>query len=97
MHCEEITQITVKMAPRKKRDAKEYWDLDRRPELKGAVETCLVTGQEQFVCKRGDMILYHVRPEYPLIESAMAEDRNKSLKKVTINMYTAALNMGVRG
>jgi hypothetical protein len=43
------------------------------------------------------MILYHVRPEYPLIESAMAEDRNKSLKKVTINMYTAALNMGVRG
>lgn len=95
MRLEEIVQVKVTLVPQKKRN-QEYWDLERKPEIKAAVEKCLATGEEQFVYTRGEMLLYHVRPGFPLIESAMAEDRNKSLVKVSVSLFTAVLHLGVR-
>jgi len=49
-----------------------------------------------FAARGWECVLYHVRPGFPLIESAMAEERNKSLMKVSVALFTAALHLGVR-
>ena len=94
MRIEELVSVSVKL--NKKRDAK-FWDLERRPALKAAIEKCLETGEQQIVDERGSVTAFIVRPEYPLIESAMAEEGNKSFLKVNICVLTHALHMGVRG
>ena|ERR1035438_3810420 len=96
MKLEEIVQIKVSLAPQKKRREAEYWDLKRKPDLQAAIEKCIGTGEDQFVYTRGEMTLYHIRPGFPLIESAMAEDGNKTLLPVKISLYTAALHLGAR-
>ena len=93
MKIEEFVKVQVSL--NKKRD-KDFWNLDRRPELKAAIEKCLATGEEQFLEVRGSMLVYSIRPDYPLIESAMAEEKNKSLLKVNVCVLTHALHMGVR-
>ena len=93
MKVEEL--VSCKVTLNKKRN-ENFWDLSRRPELKEAITACLATGEQQIVDKRGSMMVFIVRPEYPLIESAMREPENKSFVRVSIIVLTHALHMGVR-
>ena len=98
MKIEEMVIITITPPSKRKRKELNYWDLDKphHAELKAAIEKCLATGEEQLVHSRSDSIIYFVRPEFPLIESAMAKPENQSLLKVSIAVYHAAFYVGVR-
>lgn len=94
MKIEELVKVSVKL---NKKRGDDFWSLERKPELASAIQKCLETGEKQVVESRGSMMVYIVRPEYPLIESAMLEEENKSFLKVNICVLTHALHMGVRG
>lgn len=96
MRLEEMTIIRVTMAPKKRRKEPSFWDLDQHPDIKAAIEKCQLTQEDQYVLKRGEMLLYHIRPGFPLIDEAMARPENKSLVRVSVSLYTAAIHLGVR-
>jgi hypothetical protein len=97
MRIEEITLIDVKLPNKKRMKEIDYWNLNRpyRRKLREAVRKCLSTGEEQFFYDEG-IFLYHARPEFPLIESAMLEPDNQSLMKVSITVYSKIRHLGVR-
>lgn len=71
-------------------------DLAKNHDLRKAILRCLETGQEEYVRPAGGTPLYYVSAEYPLIESAMKEQKNKSLLKISVTVYSTAHHMGVR-
>lgn len=97
MKIEEMTSITVKTPNQRERKVKDYWNLSLRPELKAAIKQCLESGEEKFLRGRCDMVMYHIRPEYPLIPEAMDKEENRSLMKVSISVFHAAFHLGIRG
>lgn len=98
MRIEEITLIKVTFPKKKVQKALDSWNLQRHPRLAMAIERVLRTGKEEY--HREDVFLYHVKPEFPLIPSAMDEDNAKNssrrFMKVGILVFTLARTMGVR-
>lgn len=94
MKVEEIVQVTIRFPKAKERKEKS-WDLRRNEQLRKAIEECIATGKEVY-SKTLSGLLYHVTPEFPLIESAMKEPANKSLMKVSVAVFTTAFHLGVR-
>lgn len=86
------TKVTY---PRAKKDRQAgIWNLERNKELREAIEACLATGET--VIREVGGALYRVKPEYPLIDSAMQNPKFKSLLKVSVAIYTLAWSVGVK-
>ena len=68
MKIEEITRIQISFG----KNAKRKWDLLKMSDLRESIEECLRTGKEVFHRNKGEVVVYHVTPDYPLIASAMA-------------------------
>lgn len=92
---EEMVVVKVTAPNAKERSRNDYWNYDKRPKLRAAIEKCLADGTEQFV-EEGQLAVFHVRPMYPLIESAMAEPENADYLKVYISVYFKAFSLGVK-
>jgi len=95
MQIEAIIETTVRWVKSKK-DRKAALDLSKpsNAEVKEAIEKCLNSG-EQFMVERYPY-LFIIKPEFPLIESAMEKPENQSLLKVSVNIYDAKFSCGVR-
>lgn len=96
MTIEELTIITVKAPNKKTREQIHYWSAARHPYLLAAIGRCVETGEEQYVSSPKGMCLYHVRPEFPLIEEVMNREENKNVLKVSIAVYHPAFYLAAR-
>ena len=100
MRIEEMTLIKVTFPTRGKGEKmkeirRAYWSLEKRPQLRAAIERVLQTGKEEYLRDEG-CFLYLIKPEFPLIPSAMAEPQNHNFLKVSIVCFTMARTLGVR-
>lgn len=95
LRCVELMSMTVKFAKRPKVNGEIIWPLNQRRELKAGIEEVLRTGVEKFVPISGGL-LYHIRPEYPLIDSAMLEPGNRDFLKVHVRLYSQMYSLGVK-
>ena len=83
--------------PKSVRDRQSgIWNLEKNKRLRGAIDECMASGKEVFCATPGEP-LYHILPEYPLIESAMQKPENVSLLKVRIVAYLNSEHLGVEG
>ncbi len=97
MKIDEITLIKVTLPSKKEIKKLDYWNLARksRAALRASIEKCLATGEEQIL--RDDVVfVYIIKPQFPLIESAMKEKRNENLLKVSISVFSQIRTLGVR-
>jgi hypothetical protein len=90
----ELFTCKITLAKKQKDRDGGVWNLERNKRLREAIEKCLATGTEVFSADPGGM-LYHIRPDYPLIESAMQKPENQGLLKVYVVIYMNSLVVGV--
>lgn len=96
MKLEEITIMKVTPPNKKKRASNDFWNLEKMPELREAIEFAEVSGKESYVMDWKHMSLFHVKPEFPLIPEAMQRTENSTLLKVSITAFHPAFHLGVR-
>lgn len=100
MRIEEMTLIKITFPTRAKGQkmkevVRSYWSLEKRPKLRAAIIRVLQNGKEEYLNDEG-VFLYLIKPEFPLIPSAMERPENHNFLKVSIVVYTMARTLGVR-
>ena len=96
MKMRELVSCKVTLATKQKDRESGFGNLERNTALREAIDECLKTGKEVFKAKPGGM-LYHVRPDFPLIESAMEQPENRNMLQVSVVAYMTSLHLGVEG
>jgi hypothetical protein len=94
MKIRELVSLRITLPKKQKERDGGVWNLEKNTTLRESVDECIYTGKEVFKPQPGGM-LYHVRPEYPMIESAMQQPENQALMKVSIVAYMTSLHLGV--
>ena len=94
MKIVELVSCKLTLPKQKKLRQSGVWNLETNKTLREAIEECLASGVEVLKVKPGGM-LYHVKPEYPLVESAMQKPENAGLLKVSVIAYLSSEHLGV--
>lgn len=94
MKMVELMQCKVTLSRKKSERMQGIWNLETNKTLRSAIDECLTSGGEVFKISSGGT-LYRVRPEYPLIESAMEKPENSKLLKVKVTAYLKWESLGV--
>ena len=67
-----------------------------RAALRASIEKCLATGEEQILRDDG-VFVYIIKPQFPLIESAMKEKMNENLAETyPFRVFSQIRTLGVR-
>lgn len=93
MNIEEMVIVKVTPPSKKERKERDFWNHGHKG-LADGIERCLATGKE--VLLNDLTTIYVIKPEYPLIEEAMAKPENKDYLKVRVSVFHSAFHLGVK-
>ena len=83
--------------PSTKKRNKEFWAVDKHPELKEGIECCLRTGKQQVIQDRAHLLVWIVEPRWPSLALTYEQAAKERLLKVTVRMFTESFSLGVEG